>query len=185
VLKFFSFIDLAARFAHRKFRTNLARDADDYGRAEVGSIKEKRIMESTGTAFDSRSVQPRHIAGENSATIMQPDILAAVQYADDRRAQTLEPERALMLAILEDAVCCFQQHHLARCGNSKRVFEEAQRWFFKASDDWVFSFENICAVLGLDPQYIRGGLARWKGREASKHRGGTQNDPALRSGTHG
>ena len=28
--------------------------------------------------------------------------------------------------------------------------------------DWLFSFTNICEVLGFDPQYVRRGLMRWK-----------------------
>ena len=30
------------------------------------------------------------------------------------------------------------------------------------NDDWLFSFENLCEVLGLDPDFVRSGLARWK-----------------------
>jgi hypothetical protein len=75
-----------------------------------------------------------------------------------------------MFAILEDAVHCFQDHHLAQHGKRKRLFDDVHRWFFEASSDWLCSFENICSVLGLNPEYIRNGLARWRTKELSKHR---------------
>jgi hypothetical protein len=31
--------------------------------------------------------------------------------------------------------------------------------------DWLFSFANICDILGLSPAYIRAGLLRWKERQ--------------------
>ena len=35
--------------------------------------------------------------------------------------------------------------------------------------DWLFSFENICEVLGFDPQYVRQGLVRWKRKKLAGH----------------
>jgi hypothetical protein len=103
-----------------------------------------------------------------SGTLLQPDILLPAQYLGHRRQSTLEPERALMLAILEDAVRCFQENHLARCGNARRIFQDAQRWLFGTGYDWFFGFENICAILGFDPQYLRRGLLAWKEKHSSK-----------------
>jgi hypothetical protein len=142
-------------------------------------------VEFNGTAFRYSSAQASRTAVENSATVMQQDILASAQYAHARRAKTLEPEKSLILAILEDAVRCFQENHRARCGNAKRTFDEAQRWLFQSRCDWVFSFENVCAVLGFDPQYIRRGLSSWKERDVAKQCGAPLWKPAaLRSGTH-
>ena len=101
-------------------------------------------------------------AAEKFTALFQPDTLLPEQYFDDRRRQTLlEPEKKLMLAILEDAIDCFQDNHAARCGKRKQLFDEAQEWIF-AVGDWVFGFENICSALGFDPQYIRKGLLRWR-----------------------
>jgi hypothetical protein len=75
-----------------------------------------------------------------------------------------------MLAILDNAVHCFQDHHLAQHGKRKRLFDDVHRWFFEASSDWLCGFENICSVLGLNPEYIRKGLVRSRTKELSKHR---------------
>jgi hypothetical protein len=66
-----------------------------------------------------------------------------------------------MAMILEDAVVCFQRFAGARTNPDLKEFRDAERWLFSAEKDWLFSFENICACLGLDPMYIRSGLRLW------------------------
>jgi hypothetical protein len=100
--------------------------------------------------------------GESGGEISCPDRLHVPRYMRDRSSPAeLAPEKKLMLAVLEDAVRCFQTHHTARRGHHKREFEKAQRWLFGFGGDWVFSFESICSTLELNPQYVRSGLARW------------------------
>jgi hypothetical protein len=70
-----------------------------------------------------------------------------------------------MLAILDNGVHCFQDHHLAQHGKRKRLFDDVHRWFFEASSDWLCGSENISSVLGLNPEYIRKGLVRWRTKE--------------------
>jgi len=48
---------------------------------------------------------------EKIASLFQPDTLLSAQYFDTLRRKTLlEPEKRLMLAILEDAINCFQDN---------------------------------------------------------------------------
>jgi hypothetical protein len=102
-------------------------------------------------------------AAEKIASLFQPDTLLAAQYfANLRRRTLLEPEKRLMLAVLEDAIHCFQDHLLAASGRKRRVFKEAQDWIAEMSADSIFSFENVCETLGLNPAYVRQGLLRWK-----------------------
>lgn len=108
---------------------------------------------------------------EKVASLFQPDILLPAQYLDTfRRKANLEPERELMLAVLEDAIWCFQNYILAR--DSKRIglFRDAEAWIFEENCDWLFSFENICELWGFNPQYVRQGLARWKERKSAERR---------------
>ena len=74
----------------------------------------------------------------------------------------LEPEQRLVLAILEDAVACFQQYIHYRGGIEESLFREAEAWLLEGSSPWVFSFENICDFLGFSPKYLRQGLQRWR-----------------------
>jgi hypothetical protein len=101
---------------------------------------------------------------EKVASLFQPDTLLPAEYLETfRRKAHLEPERRLMLAVLEDAVACFQKYVLADNGKGKAIFREAEEWFREENSEWLFSFENICEVSGIDPQYLRHGLIRWKG----------------------
>ena len=80
------------------------------------------------------------------------------------RRDVREEEQALMLATLEDAIACFQKYALARGGKGIALFQEAEDWILDESSDWLFSFENVCEVLGLNPKYVRQGLLEWKKR---------------------
>ena len=73
-----------------------------------------------------------------------------------------EKEEALMLAVLEDAIECFQKYVFARNERGKRSFQEAEAWILEKNSDWLFSFHSICEVLELSPDYLRQGLLRWK-----------------------
>lgn len=107
-------------------------------------------------------------ASAKPACGFQADPLLSEQYLTGRRNIRLEPEKRLMLAILEEAVYCFQDNYPAQHGKGKRLFDSAHRWFFGQSGDWIFSFENVCSVLGLDPGYVRKGLAQWTEKETAK-----------------
>jgi len=71
-------------------------------------------------------------------------------------------EIALMCAVLQDAINCFQRSAVSDTRRARRLAREAEEWVFANEDGYVFSFVNICTVLGLDPEYIRLGLKRWR-----------------------
>lgn len=102
-------------------------------------------------------------AEEKMGSLFQPDTLLPAQYFDTVRRQAhLEPEKKFMLAILEDAVACFQKYIFAHDARGKTIFAEAEQWIMEENGDWIFSFENVCDALGLNPSYVRQGLLRWK-----------------------
>ncbi len=71
-------------------------------------------------------------------------------------------EEGLMLAVLEDAIEYFQEYLLAKDKKGKELFQEAEEWILEKNSEWIFSFEYICEALGLDSNYMRQGLLRWK-----------------------
>ena len=87
-------------------------------------------------------------------------------FAEFSKRPGIDSERRLMLAVLEDAVQCYQRFALARDARGHFEFEEAQRWIASDDREWPFSFENICDVLGLDTEYIREGLRKHGPRSA-------------------
>jgi hypothetical protein len=99
---------------------------------------------------------------ERVTSLFQPDTLLPEQYLDTfRRKLHLEPEKKLMLAILEDAIACYQKYLFARDSKGKALFEEAEEWV-RGSGGSVFAFDSVCELLGLNPDYLRRGLAEWK-----------------------
>lgn len=83
------------------------------------------------------------------------------------RNNPLQPEKVLMVAVLRDAIDCYQRYATARERRRQRAFAEAENWFMEEDGDWLFSFANICTVLGLSPGFIRAGLLRWKERQTA------------------
>lgn len=81
-------------------------------------------------------------------------------------------ERALMRAVLEDAIFCFQTYRDAPRRSERRLAHEAEAWVWAEDYRWPFSFCNICQALGLNPDYIRLGMKRWiqQGRSQRQRR---------------
>jgi len=100
---------------------------------------------------------------ERVSSLFQPDTLLPEQYLDTfRRKLQLEPEKKLMLAILEDGIACFQKYVFARDGKGKALFREAETWVEDKGGEAVFAFDSVCESLGLDPEYVRRGMRTWK-----------------------
>jgi hypothetical protein len=74
------------------------------------------------------------------------------------RSRAISPERALVLAVLWQAIADLQKYRFARRRRHQRLYMEAYEWV--ASDDriWPFSFVNLCETLNLSPESLRGEL---------------------------
>jgi hypothetical protein len=91
--------------------------------------------------------------------ITNGDSMAMQQYLDAfRRSEYLGAEKSLLVAILDDAVQEYKKYYRADDGEGKRRFREVEEWVMHAGDGWIFSFDNICELLGLDPEYVRRAL---------------------------
>jgi hypothetical protein len=103
--------------------------------------------------------------------LFQPDTVLAPQFFATlrRQAPRKRGEWLLIIAVLEDAIFCYQKYLFARDPYGQRLFREAWDWIMipqprpipRQEDASGFSFEYICDVLGLDPDYLRRGLRDW------------------------
>jgi hypothetical protein len=117
-------------------------------------------------------------------TLFQPDILAEDEYAKTlQRKQHFKPEEQLMLAVLEDAVFCFQKYVFAQDKKGQGQFREAEEWILENNSEWFFSFKNICEVLEINPEYFRRGLLRWKEKQLANKQKNKKKRPVLRNHT--
>ena len=102
---------------------------------------------------------------EKIASLFQPDTLLSAQYFENLRRKThFEPEKRLLLALLQDAVNSYRDNLFSRNRKKRRLFAETEEWILAVDGDWIFSFDSVCEALGLNPAYVRHGLLRWKER---------------------
>ena len=102
-------------------------------------------------------------------SLFEPDTLVSAQYLDLHRKALLEPEKRLTLAVLEDAINCFQVNVMAQSGRGKKLFNESEDWIMGRDDDWIFSFVSVCELLRFNPEYVRRGLLRWKEKKLARN----------------
>src|SRR5947207_4910325 len=113
-----------------------------------------------------------HAVDERLAGLFQPDTLLPSQFFDRiRRRSEHDGERRLMIAVLEDAVDVYRKQAGARDARTQQLFHEAEEWIEDPDRTWLFSFQNICDVLGLDADYLRPGLRVCKERALEGRRG--------------
>jgi hypothetical protein len=90
------------------------------------------------------------------ARILEPDIFLPSQfYGSGGLSRQLEGEKRLMIAILKDAVECLEKYRSARSSAGRSHYENAIDWIKDTDTEWLFSFTNICDLLGFDPDYMR------------------------------
>jgi hypothetical protein len=99
------------------------------------------------------------------ARILEPDIFLPSQfYGAAGLSRKLEGEKRLMIAILKDAVECLEKYRGSRSVSGHIHYDNALEWVQDTSTDWLFSFTNICDLLGFDPDYLREVLLKRENR---------------------
>jgi hypothetical protein len=114
------------------------------------------------------------------ARILEPDIFLPSQfYGTAGLSRQLEGEKRLMIAILKDAVECLDKYRGARSSSGRSHYQNALEWVEDKSTDWLFSFNNICDLLGFDPDYMREVLLKREGKSEKSVRGKIYSFPAV------
>lgn len=88
------------------------------------------------------------------------------------------PEKALMQAMLQDAVLCLMGQ-AAPMNERPALAAEARAWVESRSRAWIFSFESVCDALGINADYARRRLMAIADRPAGEE--ATNGRCALRS----
>lgn len=115
----------------------------------------------------------------------KPYVLTPSQYFETFGANLyFQPEKMLMLAVLEDAIDHYRQFLSARDAHEKNACREAADWFWSDQTDWPFSYKNICDALGFDPDYLRQGLFRTIPNRLARATDGGQRKLSLRQTYH-
>jgi hypothetical protein len=110
-------------------------------------------------------------------SLFQPDLVLPLQFfAGQKRKAAAGSERQLFLAILQDAVECFQKYLHARDVRGRRLWAEAEEWLLLDDRTWPFSFINVCEVLDIHPRFLRRGLLAWKEQSLARRPAGDGRD---------
>src|SRR5215813_5754937 len=106
-------------------------------------------------------MESRTLAEEQSS-VLEADLIVPSQYFDRVKAErSSQPEKRLMLAVMEDAISTFQKSVRGATRRQRRLLRETEEWISASDNNWPFSFENICSALDIEADYLRVGLNRW------------------------
>ena len=104
--------------------------------------------------------------------LVTPEVLTPGQFHEGVHREDGETRavKRLMLAVLSDAVRCFQAYADARNPAERLRFAEAQAWILDHKAEGPFAFVTICESLGIEPNRMREGIRQF----GSLHAGGTK-----------
>jgi hypothetical protein len=71
------------------------------------------------------------------------------------RTRAISAERALVLAVLWQAVADLQKYRFATRRQHQRLYMEAYEWVASSDRSWPYSFVNLCELLNLSPESLR------------------------------
>lgn len=108
----------------------------------------------------------------NEASGDTDDVVLPAQFFSTLADPRTEPERRLMVAVLEEAISAVLS--VSAGGEERR--REAGRWFASDSRSWPFAFCAVCDVLGLEVERVRQVIGTWRERRRSFRR------PRLQAG---
>lgn len=126
--------------------------------ARLTVVGAKTALAESATSFPEERPSP-----------FQPEALLPMQYYETlRRHHELAGEKRLMFAILEDAIEGFMKYLNSSTRKGQPRFLEAEEWIERRDKLWLYSFDNVCEALDVDPEYMRRGLHQWKQAESER-----------------
>jgi len=116
-----------------------------------------------------------------SYLLYEPDADSQYQYLHvfRQKPRTIAEEQ-LMFAVLTDAIECFQRYAGATDAKSRALYNDAAAWISSQDTASLFSFENICETLRLNPNYLRLGLTQSRNKRVHRKAGSKRLREPLR-----
>ena len=98
-----------------------------------------------------------------SSNLFPPDFTVLERFNNLRKnVHSMEPEKRLIFAVIQDSVEDFQKFILPKNDKEKNRFTDAETWIYSGDEKHVFGFHRICGEFGLEPTYLQKGLVKWK-----------------------
>jgi hypothetical protein len=148
----------------------------------MATVQKRNTVYTARYEFTPAPVR-NHAVEDKVFSLFQPDILIPGQFMATTKSKThRDPEQRLMLAVLEDAVWCFQNGLRSKDKKKQELSQEAEQWLTQEDSSWLFSFNEICDLLGFEAEYLRKRLLRWK-KDALASRAKSRADRPGYTGT--
>jgi len=97
---------------------------------------------------------------DSYSNIFEPEVVLPSQFFGEVEAGLGGGERKLMAALLSDGVEAYLSQAVA-IAEGRREKSDAREWVETIDKSYVFSFDNVCECLGINPDYLRLGLSRY------------------------
>lgn len=113
---------------------------------------------------------------DSGSGIFEPDVMLPSQFLIPDEQGLLGGERRLMAALLSDGIEAYINQSLNEAKGivkRSRLRCDACEWVDAIDDTYVFSFDNVCECLGINPEYLRIGLHRYVDTVRRAHAGGS------------
>lgn len=94
----------------------------------------------------------RHVDGVEERRILPSQLIP--------NAPEARGEKALMLAVLQDAVITYQKYAGSLTRRGRRLFAEVESYITDEDREWPYSFRNLCDVFDLDSDAVCEALHR-------------------------
>ena len=91
--------------------------------------------------------------------VIPPHLMTTAQYDP---SQAPRPYQRLLLAVLEDAIRCFQRNCGATSRPRRMLFHEAREWLFDPDGTSFMSCRVVCESLGIEATLMRQYLREWQ-----------------------
>lgn len=103
--------------------------------------------------------------------LFEPDVVLPTQFFD-LNGGIGGGERKLMAALLADGIESYISACTGRCAEDEDSKREAFEWVETKDTAYIFSFDSVCASLGVDADYLRIGLSRYVNALRTAREGG-------------
>ena len=123
------------------------------------------LKDLTGAIVSFDRCNPSWGRDQDGDALFSPDVLTSAQYYP---APVASPHRRLLLAILDDAIRCFQRNFAAQKGPRRTLFRETEEWLFDSDGTAFLSCPMVCESLGINPGHLRRQLHKWQIREKAR-----------------
>jgi hypothetical protein len=97
----------------------------------------------------------QRVEGEGFQDLLTNEIVLPSQFWDSRDDLRFEPEKKLMVAVLEEALATILSSTERPTESRRQVELEAWRWFESDDRSGPFNFATICDVLNLNAERVR------------------------------